>query len=73
MSDITHSDWCPVGNTGELEDCAPCLQEQERAHAYYGALYAREHHYTREEIEDAYSDSTDYAKREAMLRTFETR
>jgi hypothetical protein len=67
MSDITHSDYCPEDNSGELEDCPGCLKREAETEAYWGALYAREQRYTREEVEDSLSDPTEYAKREISL------
>ena len=68
MSDISHSDYCPVDNIGDIEDCEHCMAEQERQAAYYGALYAREKRYTPEEIEDCYSEPSERHKRDSMLR-----
>jgi hypothetical protein len=70
MSDITHSDWCPVGNTGELEDCAHCVTEHERQKAYYSQMF-RWHYYSSAEIPDAYSSPSEYQKREGLLRRIE--
>ena len=67
MSDITHSDYCPVNNTGPLEDCVHCLTEQQRTQDYWRAQYLREHHPTREEIEDCYSDPTERSKRDILI------
>ena len=48
-------------------DCAKCTAEMERQQSFYGALYRAESHYTREEIEDSLSDSTETTKRKLLL------
>lgn len=68
MSDITHSDYCPEDRGGELEDCPSCTERQERQAAYYYKLYKAETGYEIAEILDAYSDPTERAKRDSLLR-----
>lgn len=65
MSDIGHSDYCPVGNTGDREDCQTCSDEMHRQMAYYGALYRPQP--TEEEIMDAYSEPCERYKRDSLL------
>lgn len=67
MSDIQHSDYCPVNNTGDIEDCPTCLAEQKRIAAYWKARYYKEQPLSREEVMDAYSDAAEYQKRERLL------
>jgi hypothetical protein len=67
MSRISHSDYCPLGNSGDREDCPDCEAEYQRQKAYYGSLYRGQQAYTREEIQDSLSDPTEYAKRTALL------
>lgn len=62
MSDITHSDYCPEDRGGALEDCESCMAALEAEQSYYRALFDREPHYTREELEDAYSHPSDRHK-----------
>jgi hypothetical protein len=62
MSDITHSDWCPVNNTGELEDCETCMAEHERQKAYYGQMF-KGTYTSQSDILDAYSDPSERNKR----------
>lgn len=71
VSDINHSDWCDLP-LNEDSECSVCEERMEKEKAYYGALYAREHHYTLDEIQDAYSDPTERAKRDSLLRRMET-
>lgn len=60
---------CEYCNTpmDEDEGCPSCLAEMKRQQDFYGALFANQPRYTREEIEDVYSDATDAHKRETML------
>lgn len=68
MSDITHSDYCPEDNGGELEDCQPCMAREREQMDYYRALFGNRPRYTADEIRDAYSHPTEYHKRESLLR-----
>lgn len=71
MNGTCHGDWCdlPLNEDGE---CSVCEERMRKEQAYYGVLYAREHHYTADEIRDAYSDPTERAKRDSLLRRMET-
>lgn len=44
--------------------CAAYMKEQQ---AYYSALFAGQHRYTREDIEDCYSEPCEYNKRVITL------
>lgn len=68
MSDIGHSDYCPEDNGGDLEDCPTCTATVEKEQAYYAALYRREHHYSIDELRDAYSHPTDRHKLMSLER-----
>jgi len=48
-------------------ECPVCLEDMRKQQAYYGALYARGHHYSREEILDSLSDPSERNKRDILL------
>lgn len=63
---VDHSDYCdePLNEDGQ---CSVCEEKMEKEKAYYGALYTSEHHYTVEDIESAYSEPCERAKRDSLL------
>jgi len=48
-------------------ECQVCLEDMKKQQAYYGAMYARDQRYSREEIMDAYSDPSERNKRDILL------
>lgn len=66
MNGICHADWCdlPLNEEGE---CSVCKERNEKQDAHYGALYASEHYYSVEDIESAYSEPSERAKRDRLL------
>lgn len=67
--DLVVCEYCDTQFDASRDDgCPVCYKKMKSQQAYYGALFAREHRYTREEIEDCYSHPTEYQKRIGALR-----
>lgn len=74
MTTHCRNEWCDALLPDDLEGeaCADCDHQQRAEAAYYEWLNrASKPAYTANEIESAYSEPCEYAKRERMLREVE--
>lgn len=72
--DLRYCEYCDTRFDPEADDgeCPSCKEHAEREQAYWFAQFGREPKpYTREEVEDCYSEPCEYQKRESMLMEIE--
>lgn len=51
--------------------CPPCYREIKRQQEYHRAMFRNQPSYTREEIDDCYSEPCEYQKRIGALRSMD--